>query len=221
MRRPWWRTNRPIFRKPLLALGLGALAVLAALTIAAVRSPYLAFDVPVERFIQSINFGPLVRVFWTLDWLEGQRQLLAAGVVIVVITAVRWKNFPLAVVAAASGPIYSVIQSVIQRPRPSADLVTVLRHTGSSSFPSGHIVFFSWVCVLLVVCIAMGRLPKPAVIAAWVVAGAVLLIACLGRIYLGEHWPSDVIAGLALGLGWTALVLSVRRLSAPALERSK
>jgi len=47
---------------------------------------------------------------------------------------------------------------------------------------------------------------------------------------MGEHWPSDVLAGLALGLGWTALALSVRRLvrsgvgademKAPALPKS-
>jgi undecaprenyl-diphosphatase len=54
-----------------------------------------------------------------------------------------------------------------------------------------------------------------------VIAALILLTVCIGRIYMGEHWPSDVIAGLALGLGWTALALSVRRLSDPALARKK
>jgi undecaprenyl-diphosphatase len=55
----------------------------------------------------------------------------------------------------------------------------------------------------------------------WVIAALILLAVCIGRIYMGEHWPSDVLAGLALGLGWTALALSVRRLSDPALARKK
>jgi len=49
----------------------------------------------------------------------------------------------------------------------------------------------------------------------------VLLAVCLGRIYMGEHWPSDILGGLALGLGWTSLALSVRLISDPVLGRGK
>jgi membrane-associated phospholipid phosphatase len=55
----------------------------------------------------------------------------------------------------------------------------------------------------------------------WIAVALVLLVDCIGRIYLGEHWPSDVFGGLALGLGWTSLALSVRLLSNPALARRK
>jgi undecaprenyl-diphosphatase len=75
--------------------------------------------------------------------------------------------------------------------------------------------------VLLVVCLGVGRLPRPLLAAAWIAAGATLVILCIGRIYLGEHWPSDVLAGLTLGLGWTAIALSVRKLSDPSLAQRK
>jgi undecaprenyl-diphosphatase len=97
----------------------------------------------------------------------------------------------------------------------------VIRHTGSSSYPSGHVAFFSWFLVLLIICLALGRLPKAIVAALWVAAAFVLLAVCAGRMYLGEHWPSDIVGGLALGLGWTALALSVRLLSNPALAPRK
>jgi undecaprenyl-diphosphatase len=209
------------FRLPLLGSGLLLLAIFAGLTFYAAGHTYMPFDVSLERSIQAVSWGPLANVFNWFDWLEGSRQLYAGIAAIVLVALVSWKKAPLMVVGAGSGAIYSLVQGIIQRPRPSADLVHVIRHTGSFSFPSGHVVFFSWVLVLLVVCLAYGRLPRPLLAAAWIAAALVLLLDCVGRIYLGEHWPSDVLGGLALGLGWTLLALSVRRLSDPALAARK
>jgi len=209
------------FRWPLLVLGLLLLALFAGLTVYAAGNTYMPFDVSLERSIQAVSWGPLVTVFNWFDWLEGSRQLYAGIGAIVVVAVINWKKAPLIAFGAMAGPIYSIVQGIIERPRPSADLVNVIRHTGSFSFPSGHVVFFSWVLVLLIVCLAVGRLPRALLAVAWIAAALVLLVDCIGRIYLGEHWPSDVIAGLALGLGWTSLVLSVRLLSNPALERKK
>jgi membrane-associated phospholipid phosphatase len=209
------------FRWPLLALGLVLLAIFAGLALYAAGNPYMPFDVSLERSIQAVSWGPLVTVFNWFDWLEGSRQLYAGIGAIVLVAVISWRKAPLMAVGAVAGPIYSIVQGIIQRPRPSADLVHVIRHTGSFSFPSGHVVFFSWVLVLLVVCLAYGRLPRPLLAVVWIAAALVLLLDCIGRIYLGEHWPSDIFGGLALGLGWTALALSVRLLSNPVLARKK
>ncbi len=209
------------FRWPFLVLGLLLLALFAGLTVYAAGNTYMPFDVSLERSIQAVSWGPLVTVFNWFDWLEGSRQLYAGIGAIVVVAVINWKKAPLIAVGAVAGPIYSIVQGIIQRPRPSADLVNVIRHTGSFSFPSGHVVFFSWVLVLLIVCLAVGRLSRPLLAVVWIAAALVLLLDCIGRIYLGEHWPSDVLGGLALGLGWTSLVLSVRLLSNPALARKR
>jgi len=209
------------FHLPLLVLGLAGMAIFAVDTLAAASQQYLPFDVPVERFIQSINWGPLVSIFKFFDEIEGTRQQIVGVAGIVLVVAVNWRAAPLMVAGALSGAIYSITAMVIQRPRPSADLVHVIRHTGSSSYPSGHVAFFSWFLVLLIVCLAVGRLPRAAVTVLWFVAALLLAIVCIGRIYMGEHWPSDVLGGLVLGLGWTALALSVRWLSNPALAPKK
>jgi membrane-associated phospholipid phosphatase len=215
------RTKTSVFRWPLLVLGLAGLALYAADTIAASKYAYLPFDVPVERFIQSINWGPLVQVFMALDWIEGTRQQILAIAGIALIAAVNWRAIPMVVLAALSGAVYSLTAMVIQRPRPSEELVHVIRHTGSTSYPSGHVAFFSWFLIMLIVCLALGRLPKAFVGGLWILAALVLLTVCIGRIYLGEHWPSDIVGGLALGLGFTSIALSVRLLSNPALARKK
>lgn len=195
------------------------MAVYAIDTIAAATTPYLPVDVPIERFIQSIGWGPLVQVFKRLDEIEGTRQQLVAVAGILLVAAVNWRAFPLMIVTALSGGIYTVTAMLVNRPRPSADLVHVIRHTGASSYPSGHVAFFSWFLVLLVLCLAVGRLPRPIVAVLWVVAAFVLLCVCIGRMYIGEHWPSDVVGGLALGFGWMSLALSWRWLSDPVLAR--
>jgi membrane-associated phospholipid phosphatase len=197
------------------------MALYAVDTFLAASLPYLPFDVAVERFIQSVSWRPLVQVFTFLDWIEGPRQLALGLAAIALVAAVNWRAAPMLVVAAMSAGIYSITAMVIQRPRPSGDLVHVIRHTGSTSYPSGHVAFFSWLLILLIVCLAVGRLPKAIVGAIWVAAALVLLAVCIGRIYLGEHWPSDILGGLALGLGWTSLVLSVRLISNPALARKQ
>jgi len=209
------------FRWQLLVVGFTLVVVYLADTFAARMYTYLPFDVPVERFIQSSNWGPVVQVFTAFDWLEGTRQQILAIAGIAIIAAVRWRAVPMVVLAALSGAVYTLTAMVIQRPRPSEELVHVIRHTGSSSYPSGHVAFFSWFVVMLIVCLAMGRLPKAIVGGLWVIATLVLLIVCIGRVYLGEHWPSDVVGGLALGLGFTAIALSVRFLSNPVLAHKK
>ena len=209
------------FRWPLLAIGLVLIGVYVADTFAASRYQYLPFDVPVERFIQSISWGPLVQMFSFLDEIEGTRQQILAIAGIAIIAAVNWRAVPMVVLAALSGAVYTLTAMVIQRPRPSAELVHVIRHTGSTSYPSGHVAFFSWFLIMLVLCIAAGRLPKAIVGVLWVVVAVLLLTVCIGRIYVGEHWPSDVIGGLALGLGFTAISLSIRKLSNPVLARKK
>lgn len=213
-------TTSPI-RSSLFVLGLVGMAIYAADTAAAASMPYLPFDVPAERFIQSINWGPLVQVFSALDWIEGTRQQVLGLAGIAVVAAVNWRAVPLMIFAALSGGIYTLTAMLIDRPRPSADLVHVIRHTGASSYPSGHVAFFSWFLILLILGLAVGRLPKAMMAGLWVIAALVLLAVCIGRVYMGEHWPSDIVGGLALGLGWTSLALSIRLLSNPALARKR
>jgi undecaprenyl-diphosphatase len=71
---------------------------------------------------------------------------------------------------------------------------------------------------VLILALLRPRLPRPIVLAAWALWPLVLLMVAVGRVDLGEHWPSDVLGGLALGVAWISLALSVRRLSDPVLE---
>lgn len=41
----------------------------------------------------------------------------------------------------------------------------------------------------------------------WVLAGVVIALVCIARVWAGDHWPSDVVGGFLLGLGWSAVVI--------------
>jgi undecaprenyl-diphosphatase len=89
------------------------------------------------------------------------------------------------------------IKLLMQRPRPAL-WPPLLEHT-NYSFPSGHALatatFFPFVAFLLT-----RRFPssswKPL---AWAFGVAIPLYVGVGRLYLGAHWPSDVLAGWTLG----------------------
>jgi len=209
------------FRTGFLVLALVAGVLFGADAIAALYATYLPFDVSVERAVQAVPWGPVIPAFQALDWLEGLKQTALAVAGILLVLVVNRRAVPLMIFGALSATIYTVVQAEVHRPRPDASLVHVIRHTSNYSFPSGHIVFFTWFLALLIICVAVRNLPRPAVFALWVLAAIVLVTVALGRVYDGEHWPSDVFGGFSLGVAWSALGLSIRRLSDPALVRGR
>jgi undecaprenyl-diphosphatase len=92
-----------------------------------------------------------------------------------------------------------LIKAFIGRPRP--DLVSHLDLTYASSFPSGHAVMSPVIYFTLALIIAETEIQRPARI--MLVAGAVMVVIAIGvsRVYLGVHWPTDVLGGWALGSG--------------------
>jgi len=207
-----------LFRLPLLAIAVLAAAAFALETAGVLTHRELPLDVPLTRAVQAVDWGPLGATFRLVDWLEGVRQVVAALGAIVLVGALNRRALPLICAGAASGAAYWITELAVRRPRPDAHLVHVIRHTNGFSYPSGHEVFFTWFCVLLIVCLRLYRAPAVVALAAWTLTVLVLLTVGLGRIYDGEHWPSDVFGGLALGIAWTACALALRPLSDPALK---
>jgi undecaprenyl-diphosphatase len=156
-------------------------------------------------------------------WLRaGARGVTAVGspVTVDVVAAVaglglaltrRWSP-ALAVVAArlVELGIESAIKVVLDRPRP---VFTPQLAVGSgASFPSGHAAGSAAVyLVLLLLAVPWLRRPWLRVIAVAVATLLVLAIAC-SRLLLGVHYPSDVVAGLGLGLACAAAAVLLTRM---------
>ncbi|MEQ3550251.1 phosphatase PAP2 family protein [Pseudonocardia nematodicida] len=122
----------------------------------------------------------------------------------------------LAVVPLVASVAFTGIKLLVERARPPADL-QVLR-IANESLPSGHatMVAAAWVALVLIpwpYLASRVRTGLAVVAVAWVVAVG------LTRIYLGVHWPSDVLAGWALGAGLACAATALLGLLARAGAR--
>lgn len=106
--------------------------------------------------------------------------------------------------SVVSGWIVStLLKDLFQRPRP--DLVPYTVYVSGTSFPSGHSMMSA--VTYLVLGALLARSQERALLRAYSLLVAVLLTMMVGvsRVYLGVHWPSDVVAGWTAGAVWALL----------------
>ena len=115
------------------------------------------------------------------------------------------------VASITGGAILSVaLKAIFVRARP--DLVPHLVVVDTSSFPSGHAM--NSAIVFLTLGALLTRTQKDRAVRVYLIAVSILLTLLVGisRVYLGVHWPTDVIAGWIVGAAWATLCLTVARL---------
>lgn len=102
----------------------------------------------------------------------------------------------------SSNVLNALVKRLIKRPRPANELVTVVRVINEPSFPSGHVMHYTNFFGLLIYLLATNW--RPGRLRNTLIAICTTLIACIGpsRVYLGAHWPSDVMAGYLYGGLW-------------------
>ena len=130
--------------------------------------------------------------------------LITAGVVLYLLMAGRRSAALLVFVSVAGGQVLSSLLKLgIDRPRP--ELVSHLAEVYTMSFPSGHAMLSAVTYLTLGALLA--RIEKRRATKIYVLSVAVLITVLVGasRVYLGVHWPSDVLAGWCAGFAWAML----------------
>lgn len=135
---------------------------------------------------------------------------LGGGTVLTIITAIavtylavrgKWGTaLFVAVAIAGGGAVNELLKSTFLRTRPN--VVEHLTTAYSSSFPSGHAM--NSALTYLTLAMLLGRTQQKRHVRVFFMAVAILLTAAVGfsRIYLGVHWPTDVVAGWCIGAAW-------------------
>ncbi len=140
--------------------------------------------------------------------------LLTCAVATFMLLRRLWAAAGLLAAAVAGGMLAStLLKMAFERPRP--DLVPHGSYIATASFPSGHSMMSAVVYLTLGTLLA--RVEPDWRIKAFVLSVAILLTLLVGvsRVYLGVHWPTDVLAGWTVGAAWALLFWLIAR----ALQR--
>ena len=173
-----------------------------SLTMLYVNSQDLSFDLSLAHRVQSLN-NPLFADLMVFVSLFGAVPYLLIPFSLMAFWLLRRGSrsealfLPLVFVA----PVVSEIsKDLIARPRPLEGLVTVSGNFPGFSFPSGHVLFytlfFGFVAFLALSLPNMKPAFRPILFA---LSALMILLVGVSRIYLGAHWPTDVLAGYLVG----------------------
>ncbi|MFN3313400.1 MAG: phosphatase PAP2 family protein [Hyphomonas sp.] len=216
MKRPGWLPRASLREVgPIAAFGVIALSLIGFLALADIfgdeppkaleESILIALRVPGDP---STPIGPLWLQYAIADItaLGGFTvlTLLTVGAAIYRIVLKDYATALIILVAVGSGAIASnILKLLFDRARP--ELVEHLTHATSSSFPSGHATQAA--IAFLTLGALMARAQPDRRLKTLILAGAVLLTILVGcsRVYLGVHWPTDVLAGWCFGAAWAAI----------------
>ncbi len=196
------RRGRPTASTLLILAWLLLLGCAVALSVLAAREDRLPGDLAMMRAVQGWPFpggalSDIVRALTTTEVVLGSGFALAA---VLWLTGARREAVVLAIGLVVLPFAQAGLKELVDRPRPTPDLVELRAGFTSPSFPSGHVMsptllygFVLYLCV---------RLKLPGMLAWPIGASSVAVLALTGlvNVYLGVHWPSDALGGYAWGL---------------------
>ena len=197
------RTGYLAFALRVVAI-LTGLAVLTALLGIGVRVWAPGFDLQALQAIAGHRDATLTTIAGIVT--DAGSFALLAPLSIAFLLLRRWKrpsdDIALLVIAAGSAALPSVVKLIVARPRPTLEH---LAHLTTLSFPSEHTTQAAAVYLTIAIMLSKGlnRGWRELVV---VVGLLIALAVAWSRVYLGVHFPTDVIAGLLLGWSWALLV---------------
>lgn len=166
-------------------------------------------DAPIIRYVVRH------RVSWLTSVMKGVTALGSGPFVLAVIAvaglALRrftasWRGLWLLLSASGGAFVLDVLaKSIVSRPRPPAGWMVV--PAPGWAFPSGHATQ-SALYGALAYLLASTQSAWRSKVRVWALAALVAAAVGASRVYLGVHWPTDVLAGWALGGAWLALLLT-------------
>ena len=199
---------------PFLLLLILLTSAFVALTFAVRGTLYFPIDLEVARAFQAVQIPGLFALMQIVGWFGYPPQVNVEMALIFLglwFVHRRWEAVSFAFATLGIAVVGVMFKLAVDRPRPTPDLIRVLNPAldgGHQSYPAGHVQVYIATLGILLFMLWARPLHKPWQTVLMILLGAMILLIGPSRIYVGEHWFSDVIGAIFLGLTW--LLLSIR-----------
>lgn len=168
----------------------------------------LVFDTVIRNTIIGLRNELLNLILTGVTYLGNPNTIILFCIVLLFFKKTRVEyGMPLGIAVSCSATIQTIIKVIVHRPRPPVENFLILQ--GGFSFPSGHscsgLVFYGLFAYLLFHTAVDKTVHK--------ILGnvfiALILVIGFSRIYVGVHYPTDVLGGWSLGLTILMVAISV------------
>jgi membrane-associated phospholipid phosphatase len=201
-REPWYRSSHRA--RVLIIIYILEFALFTLLAVYVHFNPVLPIDIAITREFQE-NQTPFIK--WTMIAVSYLgNQVLIFSVLIGLTSLAFWlpglhlEALFIVGLSAISAVLNVLLKLLVSRPRPSAQFVEIIQQATGQSFPSGHVMSYVafWGLLFSLELILFNRKRWWSYILLIVPALFVTLVGP-SRIYLGDHWASDVLGGYLFG----------------------
>lgn len=195
----------------LMLIAAGVLFLAAGIITWQVGTVYETLPTPLDLAIQKFFFslrGPVQDVIVSsLTHLSDTVTIIAFCLILLLLPSRRIYGLPVSAACLCGVAVYKPMKHLMLRARPDVSLHLVTQ--GGYSFPSGHsvtsVIFYG---LLLYLIQRHCENPRLRTALSWI-CGILAVIIGPSRIYVGVHWPTDVLAGWCIGGGILILVILV------------
>jgi undecaprenyl-diphosphatase len=194
-----------------LALAVVSLVLFAWIAGNLSHAPVRNFDFAVRVKVHQFASPTLTRWMIAISFLGGEGLIISAFVSCILFWVYKWRRAALWMLINISGTLVLdlALKYSFDRLRPTPFFVPMPR---TPSFPSGH-ALFSFCFYGVLAGLLAGRIRSLRLrVLIWTLAAVTVGLVGLSRIYLGVHYPSDVIAGYLTGTLWVSTMLTLDRL---------
>jgi undecaprenyl-diphosphatase len=146
---------------------------------------------------------------WVVSWpgWTPQSWIIVACIAAILVRSGECLGVPLLLIAAGSQLVVRMIKITIDRARPNLGIEP--HGPTDPSFPSGHVTQYTFVLGLLAYLAWRRMAPGFGRRVALTACGMLVMLVGPSRIFLGEHWPSDVLGGYLLGGGIVLITIAM------------